>query len=199
MMFMETYGLYVYVNIFVAIVTAVFFAVVILQIVYVQSKLSKNSFMLPLAQPNRIPFGLFAVYVDDVKTTQLNKNSVRVQVVLPSVSVTYYSSDESSNSFPITTSYVPTNFYMLALKNTDSAESLKLMIKNNDANYVVISRSLYCVTIHNDTIVLYTPMQVSSKDFLEIVSFTGACTNGSFDRLKTLSPAAPVHVLAYKV
>jgi hypothetical protein len=193
MSFWDEYGFYI--NVCVAVFTAIFVAVVLLQIIYIQSKLNNAGTMVSQAPPARIPFGIFAVYVDDIATSQVNSK----KRILPAVSVTYYDTDESANSFPITISYVPTNSYSLVFKPTSSAESLKLMIKNNNANYIVIAKSLYGVTMVNDNIVLYTPIRTGANDILQIVSFTGISTTTSFDRLKTLSPAAPVHVLAYKV
>lgn len=184
-----------YVDISVATFSALVVIIVILQIIYIQSKLSNESDVSMYHKGSdhvRLPFGVYAVYVDDVKTFELNKS----KIILPSVSVTYYS---GSDSIPFNTSYIPTNYYILALRDTDSSQSLKLMLKTNNANYVVIAKSLYGVMLHRDQIVLYTPMRTSAKDVLNIVSFAGASTDATFAQLKTLSSAIPVHVLAYKV
>lgn len=196
MTFWDEYG--VYVNVVVAVVSAVFFAVVILQIVYIQSKIDNARASVPKVEPpSRIPFGLFAVYVDNVATSNANRS----KITIPPVSITYYANDVLASSFPITTSYVPTKTYYLVLKPTASAESLKLMVRNNNANNIIISKKLFGITIFNDNLVLYAPLRTGAgeNDILQIASFAGVSTSGNFDELKTLSPAIPVHVLAYKV
>jgi hypothetical protein len=187
-----------FINIGVASLSAVVVVIILLQVVHIQSKLSKSD-ITPYysgSDNTSIPFGVYAVYVDDVKTTALNKS----KYILPSVSVTYYTTTTGdSTSIPITSSYTPTNYYLLGLRDTKSAQAFKMMLKTNNANYVVVNKALYGVMLYKDNIVLYTPIRTSAKDILNIVSFAGASTDTTFNVLKTLTSSIPVHILAYKV
>jgi hypothetical protein len=185
-----------YVNIGIGCLTAVLFVLIIMQIVYIQSKLhSQQSQPTLTTSEARIPFGVFAVYVDDVKTAELNAK----QYILPSVSTTYFNTDKDFTSIPNTTSYSPTNYYVLALRETNSADAFKLMIQTNNANYVIVNKALYGAMYYKGNIFLYTPIKTSANDVLNILSFAGASTGTSLSSLKTLSSSIPVHILAYKV
>ena len=189
-----------YVNIGIGCLVAVFIVIIIMQIVFIQSKIHNQqsqpaSIFSPSSSDARIPFGVFAVYVDDVKTAELNKK----QFILPSISTTYFTTDSDTTSIPITTSYTPTNYHVLALRETDSANAFKLMLQTNNANYVVVNRSLYGVMYYKGNIFLYTPIKTSAKDVLNVVSFAGVSTGTSLTSLKTLSSSIPVHILTYKV